>query len=645
MNRPSVSVWPKEKVCVGNAFPGSRPAVMMSKLEDKLKNLPDHPGVYMMSGGDGKILYIGKATSLRQRVRSYFSGRPDRAKTALLLTKVRDLEVILTGSEIEALLLENNLIKKHRPPFNVELKDDKNYPYVRLDRNQLFPRFEVVRRRRADGARYFGPFPAVNALRATLSVLNKHFRLRRCRGERFHNRVRPCLNYQMDLCAGPCCAKVTAVEYRRLLSEAALILGGRGRPVLKSLERRMHKAAAVLDFEAAAGFRDALADLKVVLESQAIDAGRDEDLDVLGAAANADGDCILYLLTIRRGNVVGGRPFSFSAYGGRQEELPGAFLQSYYSDGGAGGRPPQVIVVSQMDEGSGVLESWLGQMRGAQVRLLVPSRGRRLQLLRLAQKNAEEHLDRQLRDDNFPETALRELARVCELKGLPEVIEGLDIANLQADCVVASLVCFRGGQADKSAYRRYRLEDAAPDDFARMAEVVRRRFSGEEGSAWPDLLLLDGGRPQLIAVERMLQDLAVSVPLVAVAKGRNRQGRKDRQVPDSFYQSGRKEALPLARRSPAARLLQQVRDEAHRFALGYHRLLRKLERETVLVEIEGVGKARARRLLQRFGSLEKIIPATPQDLVEKAGLPLAVARNVCAFLQGQEQDNGSSNNF
>lgn len=257
----------------------------MSELKKKLEALPDHPGVYLMLAGDGKILYVGKAISLRKRVRSYFSGRPDRAKTALLLTRVCDVEVILAGSEVEALLLENNLIKKHRPPFNIELKDDKNYPYVRLDRSQTFPRFEVVRRRRADGALYFGPFPAAGALRTTLGLLNKHFRLRRCRGERFVNRVRPCLNYQMNLCAAPCCQKVTPVEYRRLISSAALILGGRGRPVLKSLERRMHKAAEELDFEAAAGLRDALADLRQVLKTQAIDGGRDEDLDILGIAS------------------------------------------------------------------------------------------------------------------------------------------------------------------------------------------------------------------------------------------------------------------------------------------------------------------------------------------------------------------------
>ncbi len=603
----------------------------MSELEEKLKVLPDHPGVYLMLAGGGKILYIGKAISLRKRVRSYFSGRPDRAKTALLVTKVKDVEVILTASEIEALLLENNLIKKHRPPFNVELKDDKNYPYVRLDRKQTFPRFEVVRRRRADGARYFGPFPAVSALRATLGVLNRHFRLRRCRGERFANRVRPCLNYQMNLCSAPCCAKVTAVEYKRLISEAALILGGRGRPVLKSLERRMLKAAAELDFEVAARLRDALLDLKLVLENQTIDAGRDEDLDVLGLASNPDGACVLYLLTIRRGHVVGGRPFSFFEYGGCQEELPGAFLQRHYGETGAGDRPPPVIVVPELGEASLVLESWLSQIRGLRVQLLIPSRGRRLQLLGLAHKNAEDYLARQDAVADFPSLALSELARACNFKALPEVIEGVDISNLQEDGVVASLVCFREAQASKSEYRHYRLDDVAPDDFARMAEVVRRRFTGADCRPHPDLLLLDGGRPQLMAVERVLRELGIEVPLVAVAKGRDERGRKDAKIPDSFYQSSRKDALSFKTHSPGARLLQQVRDEAHRFALNYHRLVRKRERETILLEIEGIGKTRAFRLLKVFGSLEKIIPATPEELVEQVGLPFPVACNVCDF--------------
>ena len=605
----------------------------MSKLGEKLKVLPDHPGVYLMLAGDGQILYIGKANSLRKRVGSYFSGRPDRAKTALLLTRVCDIEVILVGSEIEALLLENNLIKKHRPPFNIELKDDKNYPYVRLDRSQIFPRFEIVRRRRADGARYFGPFPAVSALRTTLGILNKHFRLRRCRGERFVNRVRPCLNYQINLCAAPCCEKVSPVEYRRSITSAALILGGRGRPVLKSLERRMRKAAEELDFEAAAGLRDSLADLRRVLETQTIDAGRDEDLDVLGVASRVDGASVLYLLTIRRGNVVGGRPFSFFEYGGRREDLPGAFLQRYYGDAGEGDRPPAIIVVSEYGEALEALESWLSRIRGSRVELLIPGRGRRLQLVRLAQKNAQDYLSRQIEAEDFPGQALRELAKVCNFKVLPEVIEGVDISNLSEDCVVASLVCFRDGKASKSDYRHYRLDDVAPDDFARMAEVVRRRFSGENCRPHPDLLLLDGGRPQLEAVGRVLRELNLEVPLVAVAKGRDQQGRKDRQVPDSFYQPGRKDALALSSRSPGARLLQQVRDEAHRFAINYHRLLRKRERDTVLVEIEGIGKKRALRLLQIFGSLEKIIPATPEELVAKAGLPFSVARKVCEFLR------------
>ncbi|MBN2705723.1 MAG: excinuclease ABC subunit C, partial [Deltaproteobacteria bacterium] len=286
---------------------------MKSDLGKKLAQLPDQPGIYQMLAEDGSVLYVGKAISLRKRVRSYFSGRPDRAKTALLLTRVRDIEVILTKSEVEALLLENNLIKQYRPPFNVELKDDKQYPYVRLDSRQAFPRFELVRRRRRDGARYFGPFPAVAALRGTLAVLNRHFRLRRCRGERFANRVRPCLNFQMNLCSGPCCGRVSELEYRRQVGSAALILGGRGRSVLLRLERRMRAAAEKLDFERAAEFRDAIDDLRQVLENQTIDAGRDEDLDVIGMAVDATGAYALYLLTIRRGNVVGGRPFSFPA--------------------------------------------------------------------------------------------------------------------------------------------------------------------------------------------------------------------------------------------------------------------------------------------------------------------------------------------
>ncbi len=605
----------------------------MPTLNEKLKNLPDHPGVYQFLDNNGRILYVGKAISLSKRVRSYFIGKPDRAKTALLVGKICDFEIILTASEVEALLLENNLIKEYRPPFNIDLKDDKNYPYVRLDRQQHFPRFEVVRRRKADGARYFGPYPAVGALRKTLALLNKHFRLRRCRGERFANRVRPCLNYQMQLCSGPCCDHVSIVEYRRLISSAALILGGRGQPVLRSLKRDMKRAAAELDFERAAVLRDAVADLELVLENQAIDAGRDEDIDVVGCVASEDGASALYLLTIRRGNVIGGRPFSLAGYGGNFLDLPAAFIQRHYSETGAGEMPPGVIIVSSLGEGRQALATWLGEIRGRRVQLLVPERGRRLQLLRLAEKNALEFLSRQDKRDDFPELALKELARVCHLKGLPEVIEGVDISNLQDESVVASLVCFRDGKASKSEYRRYRLENAPPDDFARMAVVIRRRFGGENPLPLPELLLLDGGRPQLEAVMRVFDELDIAVPLLAIAKGRDEQGRKKSEIPDRFYQPGRKDALNLTVRAPAYRLLQQVRDEAHRFAINYHRLLRQQGRETILLEIDGIGNKRAQCLLKIFGSVEVIMSLKVEEIAGKAAIPLAVARNVTDFFR------------
>ncbi len=605
---------------------------MSSVLDEKLKHLPDQPGIYQFLDRAGRILYIGKAVSLNKRVRSYFTGKPDRAKTALLLTKVDDLEIIITDSEVEALLLENNLIKKYRPPFNVDLKDDKNYPYVRLDRKQRFPRFEIVRRRKVDGARYFGPYPAVAALRQTLAQLNKHFQLRRCRSERFANRVRPCLNFQMKLCAGPCCENVSVAEYHRKVASAALILGGRGRPVLRSLRREMTRAAAALEFERAAVLRNAIEDLELVLANQAIDAGRNEDMDIIGGAALADGASVIYLLTIRRGNVVGGRPFFFSDYVGLPEDLPGAFLQRYYSDAGSGEIPPPLIILSRLGDGASVLAAWLTGLRGSRVKLLVPERGRRLQLLRLAEKNAADFLARQERNDDFPASALRDIARICRLEAVPEMIEGVDISNLQDEGVVASLVCFRAGKASKSDYRHYRLCPAPPDDFARMAAVIRRRFGTDNPRPRPDLLLLDGGRPQLKAVLRVLKELDVSVPLLAIAKGRDERGGKDSTVPDSFYQPGRKDALQLVLNSPAYRLLQQIRDEAHRFAINYHRLLRKKGRQTLLLEIDGVGDKRAQQMLKIFGSVEAIARLSPGELADNSAVSLPLAERIISFL-------------
>ena len=608
----------------------------MATLENKLAALPDHPGVYLFRDSAGEILYIGKAASLKKRVRSYFSGRPDRAKTALLLTRVVDLEIILAGSEVEALLLENNLIKQHHPPFNIDLKDDKNYPYVRIDYRREFPRLEIVRRRRADGARYFGPYPAVAALRSTLKILNRRFRLRRCRSSRFKNRVRPCLNFQMGYCSGPCCAKITPAAYRQALDEAVMILSGRGRPVLGSLKRRMEEAAARLDFEAAARLRDALADLRQVLESQEIDAGHNEELDVLAVAGDDGGGlAALYQFRIRRGFVVGCRPFAFPDYGGRLEDLPAAFLQRFYSPEPGVEKPPPVIVGPAFGSIRAGLEEWLTELRGRRVRLVVPRRGRRLQLLRLAEKNAAAFIAGEQEAADRPAAALAEIARVLKLRRPPARIEGLDISNLGPETVVAALVCFRDGNKSPGDYRRYRIDFPPPDDFARMAEVVRRRFSPgrEEHQPRPDLLLLDGGRLQLQAVAGVLAELGIEVPLIAIAKGRTAAGRKARRAPDCFYQPGRREPLPFGERSKARRLLEEIRDEAHRFAIEYHRRRRRRQRETVLTEIPGIGPRRAAQLLRSFGSVEKIAAAGLDELVTAGRLPRAVAEKVVGFFQ------------
>jgi len=617
---------------------------LMKKLETKLAGLPDAPGVYQFFDADGRILYVGKARSLKKRVRSYFRGRPDRAKTALLLTRVVDFEVILAGSEIEALLLENNLIKEHRPPFNIDLKDDKNYPYLRLDLRDEFPRFEIVRRRRSDGARYFGPFPAVTALRSTLKVLNRHFRLRRCHGRRFQNRVRPCLNFEMGFCSGPCCGRIPQAAYRRALSEAALILSGRGRTVLRALKRRMERAAGKLEFEEAARLRDAIADLEKVMAAQQIDVGRDEDLEILGLAGGTEkgakggadrGLVALYRLTVRRGFLIAGRPYLLTNYGGNLEELPAAFLQRHYAGGEKGGEiPPPVIIGPGFGEARAGLEAWLGRLRGGRVQLVVPQRGRRLRLLELAAANAADFLKRE--ENRLPGSdaaaGLAELARVMKLEKPPEIIEGLDISHLGSGGVVAALVSFRGGEKRPDDYRRYRLDQPPPDDFARMAEVVRRRFGplakgDEESRPAPDLLLLDGGRAQLMAVERVLEEIGIEVPLVAIAKGRDAAGRKDRRVADLFYQPGRRDPLSLTERSPARRLLMEIRDEAHRFALDYQRRRRQADQGTRLTSISGIGPRRARKLLLTFGSLEGVAAAGVEELVS-AGLPRSLAERV-----------------
>lgn len=604
----------------------------MTELERKVANLPLSPGVYLMKDSQGKVLYVGKAISLKKRVQSYFSAAPKAVKVEALVRRVHDLEVMVTASELDALILENTLIKKYRPTYNVELKDDKNYPYVRLQASQKYPRLEIVRHRRRDGALYFGPYPSVGALRETLALLQKHFLLRRCSNRQFANRLRPCLNYQMKLCLGPCCLEVDQKEYRRHIDQVIMFLRGKGQQVIDGLTAEMSALAAEHSFEAAARLRDTIFALKKILETQEVDSSAGDDLDVIGLAGDENQGFSLYLLTIRRGKVVGGRPFAFSRFAGYAGELIAAFVQRYYSKEVT---PPPVILVPQAVGNHELLERWLTTLRKHKVELMTPIRGRKAALLTMASDNARAFFHQQQQDATDLQQVLAALGRKTGMKRVPAVIECVDISNFQGDLPVASLVCFVNGRPQKESYRRYRLDEiSGPDDFAMMAAVMERRFGPGTEREKPDMLLVDGGKGQLSAVSLVLDRLQVEIAVVAIAKGRDQWGKKARTAIDQFYIRNRKNPLSIHPHSGVYLLLQQIRDEAHRFAISYHRQRRRKNlTESVLLDIPGIGPVKARSLLDYFGSLERVQKADLESLESCPFLDRGTASRVFEYLK------------
>ncbi len=604
----------------------------MKELERKVANLPLSPGVYLMKDAQGKVLYVGKAISLKKRVQSYFSAAPKAVKVVALVRRIHDLEVMVTASELDALILENTLIKKYRPTYNVELKDDKNYPYVRLQESQKYPRLEIVRHRRRDGALYFGPYPSAGALRETLALLQKHFLLRRCSNRQFANRMRPCLNYQLKLCQGPCCREVDPGKYRHHIDQVIMFLRGKGQQVVDGLAAEMSALAAEQSFEAAARLRDTIFALQKILATQEVDSPAGDDLDVIGLAGDETQGFALYLLTIRRGKVVGGRPFAFSRFVGYAGELIAAFLQCYYSEEVM---PPPVILVSQIVGNHELLERWLSALRKRKVELTTPIRGRKAALLTMATDNARAFFRQQQQDSTDLQQVLVVLGRKTGMKRVPAVIECVDISNFQGDFPVASLVCYVNGRPQKESYRRYRLDDiAGPDDFAMMAAVMERRFTSGTEREKPDMLLVDGGKGQLSAVARVLDRLQVGVSIVAIAKGRDKRGKKSRVAVDRFFIRDRKNPLSIHPQSGGYLLLQQIRDEAHRFAISYHRQRsRKSLTESVLLEIPGIGPVRARSLLEHFGSLKDVREAGIESLENCPFLDRGTASRVFQYFK------------
>ena len=629
-------------------------------IRTQIETFPRRPGVYLMRDADGAVIYVGKAVDLRSRVRSYFQPSSwENAKVRAIVSEVADLEFIVTDSELEALILEANLIKQHRPRYNVRLKDDKRYPYIKITWADPYPKVLITRRMEQDGSRYFGPFTSSSAVHQTLDLLRKSFPYLTCNRDITGQDRRPCLYYDIKLCLGPCIGAVTQDEYRAMIQGLARFLEGRSEEVIADLEQRMQTVADELDFERAASLRDQLRAVQLVVRRQKIVSSVGIDQDVI-AFARANGDACVQVFFIRGGKLLGREYFVLEGAQDEDErEVMAAFLKQFYEE--AAYVPPEVLLPEQVEEAL-IIEQWLRGKRGAKVTLRVPRRGQKRELVAMAAENAAETLAA-LRvqwqaDAHKQEQALAELEEALELPKAPSRIECYDISTIQGTQTVGSMVVFVQGVPRKSRYRRFVVRGVhGQDDYASMREVLQRRFrrwqmatseslpgggtpnlpsgggtpnlppgGGIKGGGsrdikgWaklPDLLIVDGGRGQLNTAVEVLEefDLLGTVPVAGLAKRR-----------EEIFLPGRAKPILLPRRSQGLFLVQRVRDEAHRFAITHHRKRRRRAGvASQLDSIPGVGPARRKALLKAFGSLDAIRAASVEQLDAVSGIPHKVA--------------------
>jgi len=673
--------------------------MLSEQLKQKLDTLPTQPGCYLMKDKAGDVVYVGKAVNLRSRVGQYFQERSGdtRAFIPFLEDLLSDVEVTITPSEKDAVLLENELIKKFRPRFNVKLRDDKNFISLRLSTTHPYPRLEVVRRIRKDGARYFGPFASASSIRETLSIVNRHFQLRTCTDSVMSNRRRPCLQYQIKRCPAPCVYSVPQEEYRRSVDEVALFLEGKADELTSQLTGRMRDASGKLEYERAAQLRDQLHAIERSLEKQRTVLGDLIDQDVLGFYR--EGPALeIHLLFFRNGRLTGGRSFGFGKQEFPSEELLSSFLDQYYESGAF--IPKELLLPVHLADAE-MREVWLSEKKGERVRVHVPERGEKVRLVEMAMENARQGYEEKARSQKSQLEALTRLQSRLRLPRLPRRIECFDISTFQGQLTVGSQVVFTDGEPDKSGYRLFKVRgEAAGDDFASMFQVLTRRLKrGIEEQNLPDLLVVDGGKGQLNVARAALRETGLTlqeVPLAGLAKSRvledeerfaARQGfrvaeawaekagpepevpqiasevearaappeppprhgrsrQKGRFVksdiersPERVFLPGQKNPVVLRQNTSELHLLARLRDEAHRFAITFHRKLRR-ERNfrSVLEEIPGIGDKRKRGLLSHFGSLKRIRAASAEEIAEVEGFNLQLAERVQRFLAAQSAE-------
>jgi excinuclease ABC subunit C len=599
------------------------------RLKEILDQIPKLPGIYIMKDGKGGMLYIGKAKSLFHRVRSYFSDAADLApRTRVFVRKVKDIKFLTTKTEQEALILESNFIKKHQPRYNVLLKDDKHYPYIRMTTQETFPRLEVVRRIKKDGATYFGPYTMVKEVRDTIRLIYKIFPLRQSNDNLDGTaKRRPCLNYQMKRCLAPCAGLVTPEDYAKVVNDVVLFLKGKNTELVKSLKEKMDEASEHQRYEEAVVYRDNIAAIKTVVDKQKIISTSQVNQDVIACTSDR-GWSMVQLLAVRNGKMIAEKIYKLKNLNQEDDsETLVSFLKQYYADELV---LPSEILLSHAIEDAALIEGWLTERKKEKVAIEVPQKGKKRDLVKMAEENARFAMRTELDKEEVATRSLEELQETLSLKNYPRVIEGFDISNISGTYSVGSMVVFENAKAEKGKYRRFKIKTVEGiDDYAMITEVMTRRYARllDEGKPLPDLVLIDGGKGHLNTGYKVLESLELEgrMDLACIAKGKFRSNVET----DEVFLTMKKDPVGFAQNSPSRFLLQRVRDEAHRFAIDYHRKLRgKGSLSSPLEGIPGIGKKRRLMLLKEFGSIENIKNATLEDLQKLPGITKPIAEKI-----------------
>ena len=613
---------------------------MKTDITKILTTIPKLPGIYIMKDCRGEILYIGKAKSLKTRVRSYFQkSRHMPIRTRIFTDKVQDIKFLTTETEAEALILESNFIKKHQPRYNVLLKDDKHYPYLRLTTQERFPRLEVVRRVKKDSATYFGPYTMVKEIRETIRLIYKIFPLRQSKDRLDGTAIRrPCLNYQMGRCLAPCAGYPSEMEYNQIVQDVVLFLKGKNNELAKSLEKKMKLAANQLNYEEAGFYRDKILAVKIVLDKQKIISTSLEDQDILGYCRDHS-QAMVQVLVVRNGKMVGEKIYKIKGLTEIDDnEILSSFLKQHYIDQIL--LPKEILLPHSIDDAL-LISDWLSKKKKGRVRIEIPSRGKKKDLVRMAEENASFALRTELDKGELSLRSLDELKETLGLKYFPEVIEGFDISNISGKHAVGSVVVFKNGVAENSKYRRYKIADVKGiDDYAMLREVINRRYRRllRKKKAIPNLILIDGGLGHLSSAEKVIRELGLleKVDLACIAKGKFRNNIET----DEILLPGEKQPIYFRENSPSRFLLQRIRDESHRFAISYHRKLRdKSSLSSPLELISGIGVKRRLLLLKSFGSLDAIRKSSMIQLQAVPGITENLAKKIIITLGSDQAKN------